>query len=145
VIQHFTKSPARIPGVDFRLPTDEELDAMEAFQLSLGRQHEVDINALVFTDQVVEDGKALFKSARTRNGTGSCNFCHNNAGATAVAPPGVNRNFATGTNRLANGPACMSGFKAPFDGGFGVIPGVVVARADVCGKGPKGGPKAFST
>ena len=57
----------------------------------------------------------------------------------------MNRNFATGTNRLANAPACLAGFKAPFDGGFGVLPAVVVARADVCGKGPKGGPKAFST
>src|SRR2546426_169978 len=36
VIQHFTKTLNRIPGVDFRLPTDEELDALEAFQLSLG-------------------------------------------------------------------------------------------------------------
>src|SRR5438093_533858 len=40
VIQHFTKTLNRIPGVDFRLPTDEELDALEAFQLSLGRRSE---------------------------------------------------------------------------------------------------------
>ncbi|MGH2571189.1 MAG: c-type cytochrome, partial [bacterium] len=32
VIQHFTKSTDRIAGVDFRLPTEEELEAMEAFQ-----------------------------------------------------------------------------------------------------------------
>jgi hypothetical protein len=31
VIQHFTKTLNRIPGIDFRLPTDEELDALESF------------------------------------------------------------------------------------------------------------------
>ena len=36
VIQHFPKTLARVPGIDFRLPSDEELDALEAFQLSLG-------------------------------------------------------------------------------------------------------------
>jgi cytochrome c peroxidase len=142
VIQHFTKSPDRVPGVDFTLPTDDELRAMEAFQLSLGRQQEVDISLLFFTDEIVENGKALFKSAPSRNGTGSCNFCHNNAGATSG---GVNRNFATGTNRSANAPACLLGFVAPFDGGFGVLPVEDVARADICGKGPQGGPKAIST
>ena len=30
VIQHFTKRLDRVPDVDFRLPTDEELDALEA-------------------------------------------------------------------------------------------------------------------
>ena len=76
VIQHFTKSPARVPGVDFRLPTDGELNAMEAFQLSLGRQQDVILADLTFTDGFVEAGKSLFNSAPARNGTGSCNFCH---------------------------------------------------------------------
>ena len=35
--QHFTKSLNRLEGVDFRLPNEAELDALEAFQLSLGR------------------------------------------------------------------------------------------------------------
>ena len=43
VIQHFTKTTNRIAGMDFRLPTDDELDAMEAFQLSLGRQTELSL------------------------------------------------------------------------------------------------------
>ena len=73
VIQHFTKSPARAQGIDFSLPTDAELDAMEAFQLSLGRQDGSRHRAsLFFTTPIVEDGQALFKSAPTRNGTGSC-------------------------------------------------------------------------
>ena len=37
VTQHFTKTLARTAGRDFRLPTEHQLDAMEAFQLSLGR------------------------------------------------------------------------------------------------------------
>ncbi|MDH3435343.1 MAG: hypothetical protein OEM60_15875, partial [Gammaproteobacteria bacterium] len=41
VIQHFPQTTNRVAGVDFRLPTDAELDALEAFQLSLGRQEEL--------------------------------------------------------------------------------------------------------
>src|ERR1700730_2078126 len=41
VIQHFTRTLNRVPGIDFRLPTEEELDALEAFQLSLGAQEEL--------------------------------------------------------------------------------------------------------
>jgi hypothetical protein len=41
VRQHFPKTLAREEGVDFRLPTERELDALEAFQLSLGRPEEI--------------------------------------------------------------------------------------------------------
>ncbi len=44
VFQHFTKTLNRRVGVDFRLPTADELDALEAFQLSLGRQNELILN-----------------------------------------------------------------------------------------------------
>jgi hypothetical protein len=47
VMQHFTKTLARLPGTDFRLPTPAELDAMEAFQRSLGRQADLDLTALL--------------------------------------------------------------------------------------------------
>jgi cytochrome c peroxidase len=139
VIQHFTKSLNREPAVDFRLPTDHELDALKAFQLSLGRQEkEVVLAALTFTDGFVERGKALFVSAPSRNGFRSCNGCHNNAGANTGD---VNRNFATGTMFMANAPACLLGFIAPGDGGFGA--GVTdMSRRDLCGTGPNGGPKA---
>lgn len=143
VIQHFTKSPDRVPGIDFRLPMEHELDALQAFQLSLGRQEEVNLAALTFTDELVEDGKALFEDAPSRDGQGRrCGSCHNNAGANNAS--GVNRNFATGTMFRANAPACLLGFVAPFDGGFGIEPVEEVARADVCGKGSQGGPKATS-
>jgi hypothetical protein len=88
VIQHFTKSPDRRAGIDFRLPTDDELKAMEAF-LSLGRQEDVILADLAFTDGFVEDGKVLFGAAPSRNGEGrNCIFCHHNAGATVAS--GVN-------------------------------------------------------
>jgi hypothetical protein len=145
VIQHFTKSLNRVEGVDFRLPTEDELNALEAFQLSLGRQEEVNIDPatsdpLVFTDEFVEDGKFLFESAPSRNGDGrSCAFCHENAGANSR---GANRNFATGAMFLTNAPGCLLGFKAPGDGGFGVEPETDLNRFDLCGDGPDDGPNA---
>lgn len=146
VIQHLTKSLNRVEGVDFRLPTDDELDALEAFQLSLGRQEEVNIDPatsdpLVFTDEFVEDGKFLFDSAPSRNDNGrQCDACHKNAGANNAA--GINRNFATGTMFLTNAPGCLLGFKAPGDGGFGVEPQTDLNRFDLCGDGPDDGPNA---
>ena len=41
VVQHFPRTSARIAGVDFRLPTDLELDALEAFQRSLAVRNPV--------------------------------------------------------------------------------------------------------
>src|SRR5437773_221179 len=38
VIQHFTTTLNRVPGIDFRLPTEDEPDALEAFQLSWRRR-----------------------------------------------------------------------------------------------------------
>src|SRR5205085_5309314 len=38
IIQHYTKTLSRIPGTDFIMPTVAELDALEAFQKSLGRR-----------------------------------------------------------------------------------------------------------
>ena len=68
VIQHFTKSTRRIAGVDFRLPTDEELDALEAFQLSLGRQEDLQL-PLPLKGVVVSRGQELFMD----NNLGKCN------------------------------------------------------------------------
>ena len=38
VVQHFTRSLNRVLDVDFVMPTQAELDQLEAFQLSVGRQ-----------------------------------------------------------------------------------------------------------
>ena len=53
VIQHFTKTLDRIAGIDFRLPTPDELDALEAFQLSLGRQSELSLPLPLLTSNAV--------------------------------------------------------------------------------------------
>ena len=68
----------RLEGTDFRLPTEAELDALEAFQASLGRQTEIDLAAMNFANPDVQAGRDLF------NGVGinrACSACHNNAGA----------------------------------------------------------------
>jgi cytochrome c553 len=98
---------------------------------------------LTFTDAFVSDGKVLFQNAPSRNGLGrGCGGCHNNAGANGAN--GENRNRATGTIFSANAPACLLGYVAPYDGGFGLEPVQEVARADICGNGPPSGPKAIS-
>ncbi|MCG8441829.1 MAG: hypothetical protein MI723_08470, partial [Caulobacterales bacterium] len=92
VIQHFPKTLNRVAGEDFRLPTDEELDAIEAFMLSLGRQEDLQL-PLPLTGNLAARGQEVFNDAAS----GKCFGCHFNAGAT-VAPgllppdPG-NRNF----------------------------------------------------
>jgi len=116
VIQHFTKTLNRVPGVDFRLPTDEELDALEAFQLSLGRQPDLTL-PLPLKGTVPKRGQAIFLD----NGLGKCNLCHVNAGATANLGGGNigNANFNTGVEDLPDQPADLTGELVPPDDGFG--------------------------
>jgi hypothetical protein len=47
-------------GVDFRVPTDEELDALAAYQLSLGRQVDFDLPALTLKSSLASRGKTLY-------------------------------------------------------------------------------------
>ena len=116
VIQHFTKTLNRVPGVDFRLPTDDELDALEAFQLSLGRQQELKL-PLPLKGTVPLRGQALFLDPKV----GKCNFCHENAGANANFGGGSlgNQNFDTGVEALPDQPARLTREKVPADDGFG--------------------------
>ena len=60
VTQHFTKSLNRVEGRDFKLPKSSQLDAMEAFQLSLGRDADFNLAKITFTDANVNTGKSLF-------------------------------------------------------------------------------------
>ncbi|HET9489028.1 MAG TPA: hypothetical protein VFR64_04640 [Methylomirabilota bacterium] len=108
VTQHFTKTLSRIPGVDFRLPTEDELNAMEAFQFSLGRFEDPDLEQLRprLRSDVARRGLDLF------TGDGQCSTCHFNAGATASFSPGINRNFDTGVETLSLATV-------PRDGGLG--------------------------
>jgi cytochrome c peroxidase len=113
ITQHFPKTLNRIEGQDFRLPTDAELDALEAFQLSLGRQVELDLATMDFDDPDVQMGKDLF------NGVGinrACSNCHNNAGANNS--DGFNNNFGTNAASLLNTPARQFDPAIPGDGGF---------------------------
>jgi hypothetical protein len=114
VVQHFTKTLNRQPGVDFRLPNDHELDALEAFQLSLGRPEELDIAAIRFKDNDVIAGQALFQ------GKAKCNNCHFNAGANLLNTDG-NGNFNTGVEDFPS-PFAGLGQPMPRDGGFGQTP-----------------------
>jgi len=121
VIQHFTKTLARVPGVDFRLPTDDELDALEAFQLSLGRQKDLEL-PLPLKSVVAARGQAIFLD----DNLGKCNICHFNAGANGnpaiFGNDAGNLNFDTGVEELPDQPADLTGELVPPDDGFG-IPG----------------------
>jgi hypothetical protein len=116
VIQHFTKTLNRVPDVDFRLPTDAELDALEAFQLSLGRQQDLSL-PLPLLGVVPKRGQEIFLD----NSLGKCNLCHVNAGATADFGRGNigNANFNTGVESLPDQPARLTGDKVPPDDGLG--------------------------
>jgi hypothetical protein len=116
VIQHFTKTLNRVAGVDFRLPTDAELDALEAFQRSLGRERDLQL-PLPLKGTVAKRGQEIFLDERL----GKCNICHRNAGANATlgGRDTGNANFDTGVENLPDRPAVLTGEQVPRDDGFG--------------------------
>jgi len=125
IIQHFPRTLNRVAGVDFRAPTDQELDAMAAFQLALGRQADLDLNSMVFRSPVVNRGKQIFNQGDTVNGTvaaGKCAACHANGGSNSnVTGENVNRNV--GIELLPDHPADLIAPGArPKDGGFLKLP-----------------------
>ena len=102
ILQHFTKTLNRKPGVDFRVPTEEELDALEAFQLFMGRQTISDFqpSTVAPTDPHAANGSNLFFSV------GCSTFCHTDMSGFVDA----NGNFDTGVANLAP--------NLPLDDGF---------------------------
>jgi cytochrome c peroxidase len=100
IMQHFTKTLSRRPGTDFRLPTQEELDAMEAFQLFSGRQKRGSTFSLGFREARAERGKNLVF------GQGQCIACHDDV-------QGGNGNFSFNT-----GIADLTAGILPPDDGF---------------------------
>jgi mono/diheme cytochrome c family protein len=118
VIQHFPKTLSRVADVDFRLPTEDELDALEAFLLSLGRQADLRL-PLRLRDEQAERGQEIFLD----DTLGKCNVCHFNAGANAdrsvFGGANDNRNFNTGVEDLPDHPADRSSERMPPDDGFG--------------------------
>ncbi len=122
IVQHFTRTLERRPYVDFRVPTDEELDAMAAFQLALGRQEDLDLPALQFTSPLITRGQQIYLTGDTANRTqaaGKCNRCHFNGGSN-VSVEDQNRNFDVGIEALPDHPANLIPWSSlPIDGGFG--------------------------
>jgi hypothetical protein len=106
VTQHFTLTLNRVPNKDFRLPTPKELDAMEAFQLSLGRQGDLNLSTMSLKGAVADLGRQLFLNEA------KCSFCHSNAGANVGTDPS-NANFNTGVEQFPHQA------DIPPDGGFG--------------------------
>jgi hypothetical protein len=109
VTQHYPKTLKREPNIDFVLPTDAQLDRMEAFMRTSGRTNDLVLTNVTVFDEGAEAGRQTFLTA-------GCNACHGNAGANASFAPG-NRNFDTGVEALAN-PA-QAVHPHPKDGGFG--------------------------
>jgi mono/diheme cytochrome c family protein len=114
VIQHFTKTLERVAGVDFRLPTEAELDALEAFQLSLGREQDPAL-PLALKGTVARRGQEIFLD----DALGKCNRCHANAGANASFGNLGNANFDTGVENLPDQPARLTSENVPRDDGLG--------------------------
>lgn len=116
VTQHMTKTLDRTEGVDFRLPNDEELDAIEAYMLSLGRTYDMDLDNMYFSSPIVQLGRELFHS--TEPDTGMCKGCHFNAGANSSTTL-QNANRDTGVENQPNNLARLVWAPTPVDGGFG--------------------------
>ena len=85
IAQHATRTLSRILGVDSRVPTDEELDALVAYQLSLGRQEDFNLPTLQLKSTLASNGKALYLDSGNlfEPGHKNCNGCHFNGGGTA--------------------------------------------------------------
>jgi cytochrome c peroxidase len=98
IMQHYTKTLNRVPGVDFSMPTVAQLDALEAFQKSLGRRQNLKLagaGALQLKSEKASKGQQIFNNPGTiRNpigggfifnepskGAGRCLLCHFNGGA----------------------------------------------------------------
>ena len=113
--QHFTQSLNRVPGVDFRVATEDEGQRVALFMRELGRKNEINLNAIGFSDAGAEAGRLKFLDV-------GCNGCHNNAGANSGGGQNnignVNRNFNTNVESVRN--VSLESF--PLDGGFGATP-----------------------
>jgi len=121
VVQHFTLATRRTIGVDFVLPTTDQLMAMEAFQLSIGRQAELNLATMSLKNADADTGRQLFRLGPGQAGgnTLTCNNCHFNAGANDSIPGLNNFNFNTGIELFLDQRPDGTGEPRPIDGGFG--------------------------
>jgi cytochrome c peroxidase len=104
IIQHFPRTLGRKFGSDFRLPTQDEVDALEAFQLFSGRQRNPRTQILTFADAAANTGRDKFLNEAF------CVACHQDLIGNANH---TNFNFNTNTESFST----LLGF--PIDGGFG--------------------------
>ncbi len=116
ITQHFPKTLNRKVGIDFRLPTDDESKALEAYMLSLGRSEELDLDSMFFSSPIVQKGRELFHSKEP--GTGQCKGCHLNGGANSSSSL-QNGNRDTGVENMPDSPLKLVWKSVPHDGGFG--------------------------
>jgi hypothetical protein len=133
-VQHAPRTLTRTPGFDFRVPTDEELDALVAYQLPLGRQEDFSLPSLELKSSLASTGKTLYLDSGNlfEPGHKNCNACHFNGGGTAGmsfnsqtpgfpdadgSPRGFNVGFTTSVNDI---PLALA-LGLPRDGGFGVL------------------------
>jgi cytochrome c peroxidase len=114
-IQHFPKTLNRVAGVDFRVPTDHELDALEAYQLSVfsRRDFDYDLDRLVYTP-AQQRGRDLFF------GSAKCSQCHNGPALGGGSGPGGKTQFDVGIAELPNDqiPAACSNISCIFFAGL---------------------------
>lgn len=134
ITQHYPKRTNRVPGVDFRLATSAEMDELEAFMKSTGRQADLVLQgpgALSLKNERAKLGQAIFLNpgsvldpTASNASAGKCFFCHLDAGASDFFFPGQNANFNTNVEQLPNQPADLvtPAQLNPADGGFGQGP-----------------------
>ncbi|NOT85888.1 MAG: hypothetical protein HOP02_14155 [Methylococcaceae bacterium] len=116
VMQHMPKTLKRVANVDFRLPNDVELDALEAYMLSLGRVQDFDLDKMYFSSPVVQRGRELMHSKD--QGTAQCKGCHFNGSANSFTTF-QNGNRDTGVENMPENPARLTWQPMPVDGGLG--------------------------
>jgi hypothetical protein len=106
IIQHLTKTMNRVPGTDFRIPTQQELDALEAFQLFTGRQKIPNTAVIAFRDTTAQRGQGLTLSMTTGGKCAACHFELQNG-------PVNNENFNIGTQLRVSDLPADDGFRTP--------------------------------
>ncbi|WP_420644030.1 DUF7594 domain-containing protein [Candidatus Leptofilum sp.] len=106
VVQHAPRNLNRVPWVDFRPPTQAELDALEAFQnnIRIPADGNYDLDRFAISDDQIQ-GRDLFFSNEIQ-----CSRCHSGPvlatadGTIAGTTEGVNEKFNTGTDEVTFNP-----------------------------------------
>ncbi|TPQ29677.1 hypothetical protein [Methylomonas koyamae] len=127
--QHMPKTLIRAENIDFRLPSEDELDALEAYMLSLGRSGELNLANMYFKSPLVQNGLMLFNTKNNPKAadgsvifgaTANCNGCHSNAGGIS-STTNANPTRDTGVERMRDQLHHLADPTLAYDGGFGQI------------------------